>query len=167
MTSLRLVEVLREQGKPAMTDLLIEWIRKGSWVDILVGAALSIPISVLGGIYAGLVVGRLARFEALRTELKRFILAIDYMQDGPRTRYKMHRGYEETLSIWSEFAHLGHRRAADTVNEIMAEIRDATGPSQGVEQTPDEANKRYLAWQRRCREMDPNWRVILTLKPKV
>lgn len=137
------------------------------WPSLLVGAALSAPVNILCGFYSGLVVARWARFENLKSEVKRFILAVDYMQEGELCRYTLHKPLGELHWTTSDLLFLKHKAAAEKALTIQSEISDVSGPPHGVQITAEEAEARYSRWQRLCREMVPSWSVVLSLKPRL
>lgn len=127
--------------------------------QVFVGLLLSVPVGVLSGIYSGLIVARLARFEDLRTEMLRIIHAVDYREVGKGTRLHARKELADTLSISSNLYRLGHEAAGDAVNTIRSEIdaASATAPNLQIEVL----EKSYLDWQRRCRDMKPSRRAVL------
>ena len=132
--------------------------------QLLAGIVLSVPVGVLSGIYSGLIVARMARFEELRNEMRRLIHLIDYGEEQGRFRFLSGQETLRTIparasSIVSDLLHLGHEGAGEVVAGINQEIGHAfaTTPHLRVE----EFDQTYLDWQQRCRAMKPNKRVIL------
>ena len=142
---------------------LTGWLTTLDWRSLLIGAALGGPVNILCGLYSGLVVARWAKFEILRTEVKRFILAIDWMYEDSVARYEVKNGYGELQSTISDLWSLQHTTAAAKAGWIQKDILDATAPTLGVCMDPETANIWYSSWQQACREMSPNLRVILSL----
>lgn len=132
----------------------------------MTGFLLNISLSVLSGIYAGLVVARFVKFEEIRTKIKKIIHDIDFMNDGPNEEYVLieHGESGELLLHISELLYLKHKGAADTVSNLMSAIESTkTNPHQYT----GDINDFYPKWQEIVRKLRPNIWVLLNLKLKV
>jgi len=124
-------------------------------------AALGLALGVISGIYSGLIVTRMARFDALKNELKRLILSIDYREESQGVGFKLRKDLGDFTSISSDFAYLGHSKASAATHKLTSEILAAIGPNR---RTFDEIDKQYLDWQARCRNIKPNLLKIYSLR---
>ncbi len=130
---------------------------------IIISFFVNIFFAILAGIYSGLVVARFSRFEELRNEVKRIIHGIDYIStEVDLLKIIPKKEPSEILSISSDFLALGHKEAGELASLIMSELSTFRSlPSTKYEQF----NEGYIRWQKLCRKMKPNLKVILNLKP--
>ena len=99
----------------------------------------------------------MARFDALKNEMKRLILAIDFVGDEHEVHFRVRKDMGDFSSIASDFTYLGHRKAADVALSLSSEISSAVSVNR---KTVDEIDTQYGDWQKRCRELRPNMKVI-------
>jgi hypothetical protein len=118
---------------------------------------LGLAVGVISGLYSGLVVTRMARFDALKNEMKRLILAIDFIGDEREVHFRVRKDMGDFSSIASDFGYLGHSKAANIALRLSSEIFSAVGVNR---QTVEEIDTQYRDWQKRCRELRPNMKVI-------
>src|ERR1700687_1696096 len=89
--------------------------------------ALGLAVGVISGIYSGLVVTRMARFDALKNELKRLILGIDFMEEPEGVRFNVQKDPGDFTSISADFAALGHSKACEAALKLSSEILASVG----------------------------------------
>lgn len=118
-------------------------------------------VALLTGISTGLVVSRMARFEELRNEARRIVWGIDYIYgEGARPRVTEQRPVGELLYVSSELYALKHASAGGAVSDLLQEI---TATLYSPPADAETMNRRYLDWQRTCRELKPDRRVIFSI----
>jgi hypothetical protein len=90
--------------------------------SILIGLATGLASGLVTGIYSGRIISRRNRFDSLRADLLRHVNSIEYMQEDGHVDVK--RGTSsQILDVASDFAHFGHRQAAEatlTGNRLAA-----------------------------------------------
>lgn len=80
--------------------------------NILIGLGTGLASGFITGLYSGLIISRRNRFDSLRADLLRHINSIEYMQEEHSV--VVNRGtISHILYIASDFAHFGHRKAAE------------------------------------------------------
>lgn len=131
-------------------------------MEFMLTTIISLITGVVAGIYSGLIVTRVSRFEQLRDEVKRIILSIDYISDGNRVEFKIRRDIADIAFVSSDLLFLGHKVAGDEVWLLFNEISDMLNSRST---TIDDMSKNYSLWQKRCRQLYPNLAIILSLKP--
>ncbi|SKA29534.1 Uncharacterised protein [Vibrio cincinnatiensis] len=112
-------------------------------------------LSVLSGIYAGLVVARFVKFEEIRTRIKKVIYNIDFINDGPNGEYILiDRGNSNDLLLYiSELLYLQHKSAANIVGGLMTSINHSKA---NPHQLTGDINDFYPKWQEIARKLKPN-----------
>ncbi len=127
-------------------------------IEFIVNVALALVTGFAVGISAGLVVARMAKFEELRNEARRIIWGIDYIYaGGGRPRITERRPTGELLYVSSELYALKHVTAGETVSQLLQVITTTLySPPGDVEAM----NQRYADWQRTCRELKPEKKII-------
>ncbi len=129
----------------------------------LVSLILSIPLGIISGLYAGLIVARYQRFSDLRSRVLWLIREIDFMQEGSRMTFPKRKETPELLLISSDFRFLRHTQAADESLQLLKEIDESIyGASKGTLDY-ETFERRYSEWQDRGRNLGPNLFWILRL----
>lgn len=126
-------------------------------IDILMG----IIIGIIAGIISGIIVARIAKFEEIRSQVKRIILGIDYIylsSEQPKITAK--KDISELINLSSDFLSLKHTSAGEEVLNLRARIEDTI---LSPPLTYDEMDEIYGEWQNTCRNLKPNIRVIFKL----
>ena len=133
----------------------------GNWHWMTEGL-LGLGAGVISGIYSGLVVTRMARFDSLKNELRRLILAIDFIGNESEVRLSVRKDVADLSAIASDFGQLGHREAADETLKLSSEIFSTVAARQ---EPADTIEQQYSNWQKCCRRLRPNLRVIYSPRP--
>ncbi|WP_344966011.1 hypothetical protein [Oceanisphaera sediminis] len=130
-------------------------------MDILI----NILLSILSGIYAGLIVARFVKFEEIRTQVKRVVQDIDFMNEGPNGELVMinEPRIRDLHYCYSELLYLKHKNSADVVGSLITAI-SSTKIAPG--QVTGDIGDFYMVWQSMVRKMVPNIRVLLSPKPR-
>lgn len=126
----------------------------------LAGLLLSLPIGIISGLYASLIVTRYTRFSDLRNEALRIVRGINFV------------GYDETLTVSgtevvkdlahvaSELVYLGHSAAGLAVREIHSEIIGCSiDAERGAIKVVEYANW-YARWQEVARSLSPSKKIF-------
>lgn len=130
-------------------------------MDILI----NIILSILSGIYAGLIVARFVKFEEIRAQVKRIVQDIDFMNEGPNGELVIinEPKIRDLDYCYSELLYLKHKNSANVVGSLITAISNTKiAPFQATGDIGDF----YIVWQRMVREMAPNIRVLLSPKPR-
>lgn len=134
-------------------------------MELTLNVIISFLAGVVAGIHSGVVVARMAKFEELRNQIKRVIWSIDYFYslDSP-PRVNSQRDVSELLYLSSDLYALKHLSAGDKASSLSQSV------SAVLYSPPTESEEMdiiYLEWQKICRELKPNLRVIFSLRPWV
>jgi hypothetical protein len=134
--------------------------------SIVLDFMFNLILSVVSGIYAGLIVSRFVKFEDIRKEVKRVVHDIDFMNEGPNGELVMinEARINDLHHCMSELLYLKHKNAANIVGSLISAISNAK--SQAGKPTGDVGDF-YQIWQSMVRKMTPDIKVLLSLKPKV
>lgn len=130
-------------------------------MEMSVTFLLSIPIGIISGLYAGLVVARYQRFADLRLEAKKVILQIDFLWEDDHMVFPGRAEIPEFSRISSDLAYLGHKSAAKVVSEIWQDVGRHITKSQTGRFSYEAFNSKYAEWQRSIRGLSPRpWSII-------
>ena len=134
---------------------------------VLCELLIAIAIGLLTGLYSGLIVARMARFAGLQNEAKRLVHSLDWILDDPAieraTIKSIERLNAQFVLISSELYFLKHKDAGNTINTISADFVQILG----TQRLGEKIDARYDRWQQAIRMMQPNWRAVLSLRPRV
>lgn len=133
--------------------------------DIL-SIAFNCLLSILTGIYGGLVVSRFLKFEDVRGRVRVLVNRVEYTNDAVGEGYVVTSStYQGELTECStEFFYMGHERAGDSVNNLRDAIRDASCAPRHITGDIFEFNH---VWNNMVRSMRPNFFVLFSLKLKI
>jgi len=132
-------------------------------LSILIGALVSVPIGVLGGIYAGLLVARYQRFADLRLRARRVVQELGFIQEGNRIEIRGPRETPELGFIASELFFLQHLEAAEVLLRLGPEIYSTLMDAEMNRISLTELYERYGAWQDATIGISPNRRQMLKI----
>lgn len=132
-------------------------------LSLTIGLILSLPIGVIAGLYSGLIVTRYSRFSDFRNEALRIIRAIDYTQEEKRIIVSKKNDLPKLILISSDLFFLQHRRAADNIVTLSAEISETNQEAEYGKISIDIYEQRYLHWQNMVRNMQPSKRNIFAV----
>lgn len=125
-------------------------------IEILI----NLGIGLVAGIYAGLIVARLSKFEELKNEAKRIVWGIDFMSvNNSSTEMIKRSDTAKLLAISGELYFLKHRKAGDSINNLSSAIDGA------FRKSPSHSNDidvYYRTWQKIIRELRPNMLSVLS-----
>lgn len=126
----------------------------------LIEILINLGIGLVAGIYAGLIVARLSKFEELKNEAKRIVWGIDFMSVNNSSPELIKRSdTAKFLAISGELYFLKHRKAGDSINNLSSAI-------DGVFRKPpnhsNDVDVYYSTWQKIIRELRPNMLSVLS-----
>jgi hypothetical protein len=130
-------------------------------MELTLSIVISLITGVLAGLYSGLVVARISRFEELRNEIKRIILGFEFMYDGKTLQLSMKRNVGEIVHASCDLIGFGHKAAGEAALSIHGEISKVLC----LPTTYQAVESGFAQWQKSCRELRPNMKVILSLRP--
>jgi hypothetical protein len=125
-------------------------------IDPLLSLALSIPIGVASGLYSSLVVSKIARFSALRSECLRIVRGISFIGEDRKILILGADNLNQLPLIAGEMRHLGHKQAGGVVAELHSVILGCNLQAEhGLISVKDYGNQ-FVQWQVRSRELNPS-----------
>jgi hypothetical protein len=131
-------------------------------MELTLAIIISLVTGVLAGLYSGLIVARISRFEELRNEIKRIILGFEFVYDGQTLELSTKRDPGALVNASSDLIAFGHEAAGNVSLSIyheMSTVLNVPGATYKM------AECGFSQWQDSCREMKPNMKVILSLRP--
>jgi hypothetical protein len=128
-----------------------------NYTEILI----NLGIGLVAGIYAGVVVARISKFEELKNEAKRIVWDIDFMSVNNSSPKLIKRSdTAKFLAISSELYFLKHNKAGNGINDLSRAIDSV------FRKPPEHSNDidiYYSTWQKVIRELRPNMLSVLSL----
>ncbi|WP_040576161.1 hypothetical protein [Methylophaga thalassica] len=131
--------------------------------DLVLNIFISIIVGVLAGIHSGIVVSRMAKFEEIRNQVKKIILGIDFIQESHEIKFFIKKDITELSALSSDLYAMKHPKSADSVARLFQEINEYIHNYKSLNAT-ETMNQVYTQWQRECRQLRPNYRVIFSLR---
>ncbi|WP_306590045.1 hypothetical protein [Geothrix sp. 21YS21S-4] len=132
--------------------------------ETILSLAISIPLSVLCGLFSGLVVARYQRFSDLRYQAKKVIWEIGFVSEGDHLEFPSRTEAPELSSIASELLFLKHREAAETLLRLHAGMYGSIQDARMGRISFEKFNKIYGGWQESIMAISPNMRQLLRLR---
>lgn len=124
--------------------------------ETLTGLALSLPIGVASGLYSSLVVSKIARFSALRSECLRVVRGIDFIGEGNDILITGAEYLNQLPLIAGEMMHLGHKRSGMLVSELYSAILSRNIEAQRGQISLENYGKHFSTWQAKTRDLNPS-----------
>jgi hypothetical protein len=131
--------------------------------ETIISLVLSIPIGIISGLYAGVVVARYQRFADLRLQAKKVILEIDWIWEETKMVFPHRNSVRELSAIASDLLFLGHKAAGNNVLEIQDSVTRTMNEARVGRINFEQFNERYGDWQYRIRSLSPQMFTILKL----
>ncbi len=123
----------------------------------------SVPVGIISGLYAGLIVVRYQRFSELRTKVLHIIREIEANKDGSTVILTRRTDVPELSSISSDFAFLKHHGAWTKTRQLQSEISETLYLVSKHSVDYETFENRCDNWQIRGRKLKPNLLRILRL----
>jgi ABC-type Fe3+-citrate transport system substrate-binding protein len=131
---------------------------------LILGFLFTVFIGLVSGLYAGLIIARVSKFEELRSELIRIIQSIDFIQNGETVEFNINKEIYIVTLISSEYYAMKHKEAAETVSKIRSEIDTITNT---IQHSTKEVHSSYKGWLENSHEYKPNIKSILKISLKI
>lgn len=123
---------------------------------------ISLLTGIVAGLYSGIVVSRMSKFEEVRHQIKRIILNIDFIYSSDKPEIIVKKDISDLLFLSCDFYALKHKNAGEEVSVLQSEINAVVAsPPKEYEKM----NNMYSEWQEKCRNLKPNYFIIFSLKP--
>lgn len=135
--------------------------------DTVISLLLGIPLSVITGLYSGAILSRYVRFSELRNEVLRIIRTIDFIQEQHGVSISKTDDVAKLILISSDLYFLKHRKAAETVNAIRADIDEISMDASVGRLKVGAFEQSYSNWQNMARTLSPNKLVLWGLWAKL
>ena len=135
--------------------------------DTVISLLLGIPLSIITGLYSGAILSRYVRFSELRNEVLRIIRKIDFTQEQHGLSISKNDDVAKLILISSDLYFLKHRKAAETVNSIRAEIDEISMNASIGRLKVGAFEQNYSNWQHMARTLPPNKLVLWSLWAKL
>ncbi|EGL54642.1 hypothetical protein MAMP_01461 [Methylophaga aminisulfidivorans MP] len=105
----------------------------------------------------------MAKFEEIRNQVKKIILGIDFIQESHEIKFFIKKDITELSALSSDLYAMKHPKSADSVARLFQEINEYIHNYKSLNAT-ETMNQVYTQWQRECRQLRPNYRVIFSLR---
>jgi hypothetical protein len=131
--------------------------------ETIISLVLSIPLGIISGLYAGVVVARYQRFADLRLQAKKIILEIDWIWEEDKMVFPHRTNVREFSTIASDLLFLGHKAAGTNVLEIQDSVTRTISEARVGSISFEEFSDSYGSWQHRIRSLAPQMFPILKI----
>jgi hypothetical protein len=132
-------------------------------IETIISLVLSIPIGIISGLYAGVVVARYQRFADLRLQAKKLILEIDWIWEDAKIAFPRRDNVREFTTIASDLFFLGHNDAGKNVLEIRDSVTRTMMEARAGKINCDGFSQSYGSWQYQIRSLAPHIYPILKI----
>lgn len=124
--------------------------------ESITSVLLSIPIGLLSGLYAGIIVARYQRFADLRNQAVRIIREIDFFLEGQRIRLLRRTEVPELVLISSDLIFIKHRKAGKDLLHLMPEIHESLFLAPLGQISFEVFSSNHKSWQTSINALKPN-----------
>jgi hypothetical protein len=131
--------------------------------ETIICLVLSIPLGIISGLYAGVVVARYQRFADLRLQAKKIILEIDWIWEEDKMVFPHRTNVREFSTIASDLLFLGHKAAGKNVLEIQDSVTRTISEARVGRISFEKFSDSYGNWQYRIRSLAPQMFPILKI----
>lgn len=131
--------------------------------ETIFGLFLSVPIGIISGLYAGIIVARYQRFADLRLHANKLVLEIEFMWEGTKMVFPHRKETPEFFTISSDLFFLGHKSAGTKVCEIQQDIQRIILEASAGRISSELFSENYISWQRKIRALSPEMLPILRI----
>lgn len=128
--------------------------------DTIIGLLLGIPLSIITGLYSGVILSRYVRFAELRNEVLRVIRRIDFIQEANGVSISKTDDVAKLILISSDLYFLKHRKAGEIVNTIRSDIDEISMHASIGRLKIGAFEQSYSNWQNMARTLPPNKLVL-------
>lgn len=131
--------------------------------ETIISLVLSIPLGIISGLYAGVVVARYQRFADLRLQAKKVLLEIEWFWEEDKIAFPHRNNVPEFSMIASDLLFLGHKTAGTNVLQIQYAVTRTISEARVGRVSPEEFNEKYRNWQYKIRNLSPQMSTILKI----
>lgn len=131
--------------------------------ETILSLLLSVPIGIISGLYAGIIVARYQRFADLRLQAKKLILEIDFIWEDTKMVFPRRKEVPEFSTIASDLFFLGHKSAGTKVLEVLQDIQRDIAEASAGRVNFEYFNEEYGNWQHQIRSLSPEMIPILRI----
>ena len=117
---------------------------------------ISVPIGLISGLYAGLVVARYQRFADLRLQAKRVVIELGCSVEGDHMVFPGRSETPELSIIASDLLFLKHRNAAEVLLLLTSQIYGSIQDAKMGRISFDNYQNQLLSWQRAINAISPS-----------
>lgn len=129
--------------------------------ETILSLLLSIPIGIIGGLYAGIIVARYQRFADLRLQAKKIVLEIDFIWEETKTVFPRRKETPELQAIATDLFFLQHKSAGNSVLELSQSIHTSITDVELGRMNSKTFADRYQSWQHQMRSLAPStWQIL-------
>lgn len=131
--------------------------------ETILGLLLSIPIGIVSGLYAGIIVARYQRFSDLRLQAKQLILEIDFVWENKKMIFPRRNETSGFSTISSDLFFLSHKSAGSKILEIRQDIERNIAEASAGQISYELFHENYVGWQHEIRSLSPEMLPILRI----
>lgn len=134
------------------------------WVGLVTG----LFTGLMSGLYASLIVTRYAKFSDLQNKVMNAIRNIDFMVESDKLTISGDCDAQRLLtSISVDLIGLKHKKAGNILGHLSKEIANINLKANAGQLKLEDYKQYYSDWQSKCRSIQPNFLVILSLRVKL
>jgi hypothetical protein len=130
--------------------------------DTIISILLGIPLSIVTGLYSGVILSRYSRFAELRNEVLRVIRTIDFMQESDKVIITNDSDVPKLTLVVSDLFFLKHRKAAEIVTALISDIHEMKMHAQAGRLKVDAYSQNYVSWQQTGNRLPANKLVLFS-----
>lgn len=131
--------------------------------ETILSLLFSIPIGIIGGLYAGIIVARYQRFADLRLQAKKIILEIDFIWEDTKMVFPRRKETPEFSTIASDLFFLGHKSAGASVLGLMQGVHHCIQDASLGRIDSKSFSDKYSTWQHQILSLSPAMLPILRI----
>jgi hypothetical protein len=124
--------------------------------ETIASTLISIPIGLVSGLYAGLVVARYQRFADLRLQAKRVVIELGCSMEGDHMVFPGRTETPELAIIASDLLLLKHRHAAEVLLKLTSQIYATIQDAKMGRITFSDYQHQLLSWQSAINAISPS-----------
>jgi len=131
--------------------------------ESIISIIVSVPIGLISGLYAGLVVARYQRFSDLRFQAKRIVLELGCSVENDHMIFPKRSDTPEFYAIASDLLFLKHRKAAEVLLRLNSQIYETIQHAKMGRINFGTYQDHLLSWQLSINAISPNPLQLLRL----
>lgn len=131
--------------------------------ESIISLLLGIPLSIITGLYSGVILSRYVRFAELRSEVLRIVRAIDYIQEPSGVLITNDQDMANLPQVAGDLYFLKHRKAGDVVSAIRSDIDEMALHARAGRLKVGAFEQNHANWQQMARSLSPSKLVLWNL----